>query len=151
MPKDAPLLLQNIVDKEPTDLVIRFAEWLEDNSGYKVDMKSVHLATAARMMFQKSDENQKVLEERREARLQSIDEKNDRIAAREAASAAKKAAVQEGKVAPKTREKVKPLRAKKAAAPEKEAPARPARGAAKKAATKKAAPPNKKAKVEADF
>ena len=58
-------------DKPPTDLQSRFSGWILEKTGYEPeDMDSfnegVRLATALRMAFQASPENQEVLEGRRE-------------------------------------------------------------------------------------
>lgn len=150
MPKNAPLLLQNLVDKEPNDLHVRFADWIERNSGCEVDLKTVQLVTASRMMFQKSDENQKHLAERREAAERAKEEKAARMEEREN-KRAEKAAARELKA-----KEPKPL-TKKKAAPAKDN-VRPLRGAAKKAAPAKKVAPVKKAvrkkpakAAEADF
>lgn len=57
-------------DKPPTDLQTRFSAWILDKTAYEPeDMDSfnegVRLATALRMAFQASPENQETLEERR--------------------------------------------------------------------------------------
>jgi len=59
-------------DKEPSDLQKRFAEWILEVTGYEPDdmdafNEGVRLATALRMAFQASPENQEVLNARREA------------------------------------------------------------------------------------
>ncbi|WP_327698858.1 hypothetical protein [Streptomyces sp. NBC_00459] len=51
----------------PTELHKRFAEWIEIETGFKPDMKSVQLACALRMDFQRSDENQSSLADRKAA------------------------------------------------------------------------------------
>lgn len=50
---------------DPTDLHKAFAEWLTEKTGVKVDLKTVQLVTTMRMDFQKSDENQSALKERK--------------------------------------------------------------------------------------
>lgn len=52
---------------EPTELHKAFAAWLEEQTGVKVDLKTVQLATTMRMDFQRSDENQAHLAERKAA------------------------------------------------------------------------------------
>lgn len=47
---------------EPTELQKRFADWIEEQTGVKPDLKSVQLACALRMDFQHSDENQEALQ-----------------------------------------------------------------------------------------
>lgn len=70
----APMELEDYLGKEPTDLQARFATWLTDTVGYDASKaktkqeafeEGVRLATATRMVFQRSDENQEVLTERR--------------------------------------------------------------------------------------
>jgi len=123
------------LEKAPTDLQKRFAEWLmdEDIVGYdpsKAKTKQeafeegVRLATAMRMVFQASPENRAANEERKAARADESEE--------EPAKPAKKAAPAKKAV-------------KKAAAPaeeeepEEEAPA-PKKAVAKKAPVKKRRP-----------
>lgn len=58
-------------DKPPTDLQKRFSDWIVEKTGYEPeDMDSfsegVRLATALRMAFQASPENQEALANRRE-------------------------------------------------------------------------------------
>ena len=48
-------------EKEPTELHVKFAEWITEKTGYEVDLKSVQLATALRMPFQASPENQDLM------------------------------------------------------------------------------------------
>ena len=52
---------------QPTELHKAFAEWLYIQTGYKVDLKTVQLATTMRHDFQKSEENQKALAARKAA------------------------------------------------------------------------------------
>lgn len=94
------------MDKEPSALHQRNAQWIKDNVGYDADVKTIQLALTLNSKFQKSDFN----------RDGAAAEKAEREAARAARKAAPK------KAAP----------AKKAAA--KKAPARKA--PAKKAAPK---------------
>jgi hypothetical protein len=106
-------------DKPATDLQVRFGEWIQDKVGIEFGTKKeleafnegVRLATALRMPFQRSDENQSVLEKRRGG-------EEEEAPARPAKKATKKA---------------------RRAAAEEEAPAKPAKKAAKKAA-RRAAP-----------
>jgi hypothetical protein len=52
-------------EKEPTDLQVRFAQWIEAKTGYKPDLRTVALAVFLRIPFQASPENQAVLNERK--------------------------------------------------------------------------------------
>jgi len=52
---------------EPTELHKQFAAWIEAQTGIKPDLKTVQLVTTLRMDFQKSDENQAALKERKVA------------------------------------------------------------------------------------
>ena len=116
-----------------------YVDWLERETGYAVDPRSVYLSSALRGTFQKSDENQeriaaraKEIEEQAAAREQA---KIDRAAAKEAREAerAEKAAAREAAKAEKAAE-AKAAPAKTTAA--KKAPAKPAAG--KKAPAKTA-------------
>src|SRR3546814_13019037 len=51
---------------EPTELHKQFAAWIEEKTGQKVDLKTVQLASVLRMDFQRSDENQAALKERKD-------------------------------------------------------------------------------------
>ena len=89
-----------LVDKDPSDLHERFAEWISETTGYEdVDVKSVQMACALRIEFQKSDENQAVLaerragaEEREAAREEKRQAREDQKRADAVKAAAKKAA-----------------------------------------------------------
>lgn len=117
--------LTTYADKAPTDLQSRFAEWIPDQTGYNPNSAKtkaeafnagVRLATALRMIFQASPENQAALEEARTAAAQRASEK---ASAEEKPAPAKKAPAK---------------KAAKAAAEEAPAKATPARKrAAKKA------------------
>jgi len=52
---------------EPTELHKAFAKWIKEQTGFEPDLKTVQLVTTLRMDFQKSDENQAALKERKEA------------------------------------------------------------------------------------
>lgn len=66
---------------EPTELHKRFAEWIEKETGVKPDLKTVQLAVALRMDFQRSDNNQSSLAERKAA---AAKKEADRVAKRKA-------------------------------------------------------------------
>jgi hypothetical protein len=59
--------LQDRAAHEPTDLHRNFAKWLKDNTGVDVDLKTVQLACAMRMDFQRSEDNQADLAARKAA------------------------------------------------------------------------------------
>lgn len=79
--------LARYAEIEPTTLQHSFADWLTENTGYKVDAQSVALATALRGEFQKSPENQADLKERREAAAAAKAAKEQRAADRKAKAA----------------------------------------------------------------
>lgn len=88
----------HLLDKDPTDLHVRFAAWLVENTGLEedeVDVRTVQLACSLRIPFQQSDENQAVLAAKREAAEKRDEEKlnraEERKKAREAAEVAKAA------------------------------------------------------------
>lgn len=68
------------LDKAPTPLQEHFAEWIQDKTGYEPNdvedfATGVQLATALRMEFQRSPENQQRLEERRAAAEEKAEER----------------------------------------------------------------------------
>lgn len=82
----------HLLDKDPTDLHVRFAAWLVENTGLEedeVDVRTVQLACSLRIPFQQSDENQAVLAAKREA-AEKRDE--DRLAKAEARKKAREEA-----------------------------------------------------------
>ena len=75
---------EKLVDKDPTELHERFADWLVEKTGYEdVDLKSVQLACALRIDFQRSPENQEALAEKREKAEKLAAEREERRDARE--------------------------------------------------------------------
>jgi len=97
---------EKLVDKDPSDLHERFAEWLVDKTGYEdVDTKTVQLACSLRIEFQKSPENQAVLAEKRAAAEEAEAKREEKREAREqkkreeAEAKAKKAATAKAKKA----------------------------------------------------
>lgn len=60
---------------EPTELQKRFADWIKEQTGVDVDLKSVQLACALRMDFQKSEENQDALKARKDAAAKAATDK----------------------------------------------------------------------------
>jgi len=70
---------------EPTDLHVAFTAWLKEKTGIDVDLKTVQLVTTMRMDFQKSDENQAALKDRKANAAKKADEaKAKRLAKLEA-------------------------------------------------------------------
>ncbi|UDG78662.1 hypothetical protein SEA_KATE_43 [Microbacterium phage Kate] len=142
----------NYAEKAVPSVIQNFAEYLTEQTGYEVDLRSVYLGSALRGEFQKSPENQKRIADRaaeiereREERAAKAEERAAAKAEREAAAKAKAeekaAAAKEAKSAPKTAAAKAPAKtaAKKApakTAAAKAAPAttrrRPARPAASK-------------------
>lgn len=119
----------NFVEKNIPTRMQEYVDWLERETGYAVDARSVYLGSSLRGTFQKSDENQ----ERIAARAQEIEDqraaKEQRKLDRIEAKAAKEAA------------KAEKAAAAKAAPAEKAAPKKaPAKTAAKKAPAKAATP-----------
>ncbi|MFI0143840.1 hypothetical protein [Streptomyces globisporus] len=121
---------------EPTELHKNFAEWLEIQTGIKPDLKTVQLVCSMRMDFQRSEENQKHLADRKKAAA-------DKAAKAKAAKIAKaketlaklqaEIAAEEATSTPAE----KPAPARKATAPKAEdKPATPARRTRKAPATK---------------
>lgn len=147
----AEMDLEVYLTKAATDLQERFADWLKDTVGYdpsKAKTKDeafnegVRLATALRMAFQRSDENQEVLNARREER--ETDAPEDKPAKK----AASKAVTSDGKA------KVNSKMSKKAVAPvadeeSEEPPAKTAKRTTKKAAAAPATPARNKRRVSA--
>ncbi|QNN98607.1 hypothetical protein SEA_AESIR_41 [Microbacterium phage Aesir] len=126
----------NYAEKAVPTVIQNFADYLTEQTGYEVDLRSVYLGSALRGEFQKSPENQKRIADRaaeiereREERAAKAEERAAKKAEREAAAKEKAAAAKEAKSAPKASTAKAPA-AKTAAA--KKAPA--------KAAATKAAP-----------
>lgn len=138
----------NYAGKNVPTRIQEYADWLERETGYAVDVRSVYLGSALRGTFQKSDENQ----ERIKARAQEIvDQKAareqariDRAAAKEA-KAAERAKAAEERAAAKAKADEERAAAKAAKAAEPKAEKAPAKTAAKKAPAKAAAKPAAKA------
>jgi len=130
--------LSSYLDKTPTDLQERFAAWLKDAVGFdpsraktKEDAfnEGVRLATAMRMIFQASAENQEVLEQRRVEREQGVEEETPK-----AKKAAKAAAPAKATTKKATAKKVAKVAEEVEEEDEEEAPA------PKKATAKKTSP-----------
>lgn len=121
-----------------------YVEWLERETGYAVDARSVYLSSSLRGTFQKSDENQEriaarkvEIEQQAAAREQRKVEREQRKVEREAErarkaeerEAAKARAAEEKTEAPAKKTASKPAAGKKApakAAPTRRRPAKPA-------------------------
>lgn len=67
---------------KPTELHERFAQWLFIQTGVKPDLKTVQLAVAFRMDFQRSEDNQAALTAKKEA---AAAKEAERVAKRKAA------------------------------------------------------------------
>lgn len=48
-----------LAEKDPTDLHVDFAAWLEDKTGLEVDLKTVQAVCVLRMVYQRSESNKK--------------------------------------------------------------------------------------------
>ncbi|WNM69117.1 hypothetical protein SEA_MORTYSMITH_40 [Microbacterium phage MortySmith] len=125
----------NYAEKAVPTVIQNFADYLTEQTGYEVDLRSVYLGSALRGEFQKSPENQKRIADRaaeiereREERAAKAEERAAKKAEREAAAKEKAAAAKEAKSAPKASTAKAP--AAKTAAPKKA----PAKAAATKAA-----------------
>lgn len=60
--------LASYADKPPTAVQLHFANWIEEMTGYKVDLQSVALAKALHSEWQASPERQEMLDQRRKER-----------------------------------------------------------------------------------
>lgn len=145
--------LANYAGKNVPTRIQEYAEWLEKETGYAVDLRSVYLGSALRGTFQKSDENQERIASRadeivaeraarEEARVQRAANKEARAQERAAKAEADKVAKAEKAAADKVA-KAEAAEAKKAAAAAKAAA--PKAAPAKKAPAKPAAKPAAKA------
>lgn len=129
-PKKAPRV--DLQDREPTTLHSDFAEYIQEETGYEADLKSVQLATLLRMDFQKSEKNQARIQASREAKAEALEERARKKAEREEKRAAKEAAKAEKSTKAPAAKKAP---AKKAAAKKAAAKAPTRRRAAKPKAT----------------
>lgn len=123
---------------EPTELHKNFAEWIKEQTGYEPDLKTVQIVCAMRMDFQRSEENQTHLADRKAA----AEAKRKKQAAEKKARLEKQLAALQAELAKETATDSpaeKPA-AKKAA---------PARKAPAKAATPTPAEPAKAAEAPA--
>lgn len=138
----ADMDLSVYLEKGPTDLQTRFGDWIVGTVGYdpsraktkdEAFREGVRLATALRMPFQRSDENQEILVSRREERESGTAEKR---------TPSKKASA----VAPPAKKASKKAAAKVEPEEPEEQPAKATKKTAAKAAksTVAAAPRNKR-------
>lgn len=107
-----------LADKAPTDLHERFAEWIEEQTGYEPDLKTVQLACVLRIDFQRSDENQAVLEERQKAAEQRELDRVQKAADRDAKKAAEADKAEKAEARKAAKKSAAPKKAAKAAEPE---------------------------------
>lgn len=117
---------------EPTELHKNFAEWIKEQTGYEPDLKTVQIVCAMRMDFQRSEENQQHLADRKAA----AEAKRKKQAAEKKARLEKQLAALQAELAKETApvepaekpaaKKAAPARTRKAATP---TPAEPAKAA----------------------
>jgi hypothetical protein len=98
MTKEAVLSEAAIMDREPTDLHKNFVQWIEEETGYKADLKSVQIAASLRIKFQRSELNQADLAARKERSAAELIARQERKAAAEAKLAEKADEVKVAKV-----------------------------------------------------
>lgn len=137
---EAPLA--RFVDSPVTALQESFVEWIEANTGYKADPKSVQLGAVLRSEFQKSESNQARIAARKAELEQEAIDRAARAAERAEKRAAKEAAKAEAAANPKPKAepKAKAAPAAKATKAPAKAKAAPATKPAAKPAAKKPAP-----------
>jgi hypothetical protein len=152
--------LASYADKDITPVMADYVQWLEEQTGYKVDPLSVQLSGVLRGTFQKSDFRQEKIAERKEQIEAEEAARAERAAARAQAKLDREAAAKAKAAEPKT---TKAPAAKatttKAAPAAKAQPAKPAarRAPAAKATTAKPAattrrrPAASKGSEDADF
>jgi sRNA-binding protein len=93
--------LAHRVPTEVTDLINTYAEWLTEQTGYKVDPMSVYLGSQLRGTFQKGEANQARIAQAAKDRAAQAAAKATAKAAREAAAVAKAVEPKAEKAAPK--------------------------------------------------
>lgn len=123
--------LAHYLEKEPSAVHERNAQWIKEQIGYDADLKTIQLCISTYQQFQRSDFNKAGNEEARKAREAQRAERQKAAEERKAASQAKK-----DELAQKRAEKAEAAKAAKKAAPAKA----PAKKAPAKAAPAKAAP-----------
>ena len=92
--------LTRYVEKDISTVLQDFTSWLEDQTGYPVDPRTVSLAIDLHSTWQRGPENQKRIAEARARREADTVARAERKAAREAAAAEKAAASAAPKPAP---------------------------------------------------
>lgn len=146
----------NYAEKAVPPRIQELADWLTEQTGYEVDVRSVYLGSSLRSAFQKSDENQARMAQRaeeivaeREERERARAERAEAKAAREAEKA-ERAAV--AKAAPKAAVKKAPAKKSTAKSTSKTTAQRKAGVSASKAAPATSRRrPARAAKAEEDF
>jgi hypothetical protein len=89
-PEPEELPFGKYVDKEPTAVHEACAEWIEANTGYEVDLKSVQLTALLYGRFQKSPENQERIAAARENAATAAEEREENATKRAAKKSASK-------------------------------------------------------------
>lgn len=153
-----PKVLSPYKEKDPSQKHVRMAKWIKQNGGGDIDPKHIQVVLAADGRFQKSEENQNYLSERKEqielekqARAERAEQRAERAAANAEAKEVRKAAAAEKNAGKSATPPVKKTATK--AAPAKAAPAKkaPAAKTAPKTAPKKPTARKPAAKAGADF
>jgi hypothetical protein len=128
MPKAKNAPRADLAEREPTQMHTDFADWIAEQTGVEVDVKSIQLGTLLRGEFQKSEINQSRMAASKEAKEAAAEAR----AAKAEERAAAKAAKAEKAAAKKAAAKEKAPAAKKAATPAKKATGAPRRRPAPK-------------------
>jgi len=148
MPKPAPNKYAYQLNKQPTDTIQRFIDWVEKEIGYEMDPMTAQLSSALRISFQKSEDNQSHLRQRREDlannKVQAKANRENAKSAREDLKA-KRAAKAEAKAAKPAAKAQKPPAPEKAPAEDSTASPAPKKASPKKAAEPAKRVPKKKA------
>lgn len=148
------------LDKEPTAVQMRFADWLLEKTGYEPrDPEEYALIARVAVIlygrFQTSSENKEFHAELRQVREESAAERAERSAARAAAALAKREAKDERAAERQTAKEAKaaatPAKATKAAPAAKATKAAPAKASTKAAPAKKVAAAKASAKSVSDI
>lgn len=151
-----PLALTDYKALPPTNLQARFVGWIQDKVGYeptKAKTKAeafaegVRLAVALRMPFQASDENQKVLAQRRAEKNGGAAKKAEETPRKTRKKAASEVEAEE---TPKKKAKKAKAAVEAEEKPAKKKPGRPPKAKAETEAEKPAKKKSKKAKAEAE-
>lgn len=137
---------EKVMSKDPTPKQLACAEWIADNTGYDVDDKTVQLVLSLYTDFQKSPENQAVIQESKTSAAAAAEERADRT---------------EKRAAKKTASSKPTRRSSRAAAEEEdggeddveeaEAPVRRGRGATAVSGAKKAAPARRRTRAASEL